>query len=73
MSSFDSLNGRHSSDSGKDTDRPSSISLSGSDSSPRSSSDLGTEPNGGKQNAAVRTSLSEKEPSELVINGSSAR
>lgn len=64
VSSSDSLNGRHSSDSGKDMDRPGSSSLSGSDSSPRNSSDSGTESNVAKQKFQV---------SETAINESGLR
>uniref|UniRef100_A0A671Q9E9 Shootin-1-like n=1 Tax=Sinocyclocheilus anshuiensis TaxID=1608454 RepID=A0A671Q9E9_9TELE len=44
VSSSNSLNGRHSSDSGKDTEGPGSSSLSGSERGSRTSSDSGREP-----------------------------
>ncbi|XP_016397352.1 shootin-1-like [Sinocyclocheilus rhinocerous] len=82
VSSSNSLNGRHSSDSGKDTEGPGSSSLSGSERGSRTSSDSGREPavarqssdsgmesKGAAQSENVCRSLSEKEPAEPVTNG----
>ncbi|ROL47349.1 Shootin-1 [Anabarilius grahami] len=82
VSSSNSLNGRHSSDSGKDTEGPGSSSLSGSERGSRTSSDSGREPamarqssdsgmefKGAVQTDSVCRSLSEKEPTETVTNG----
>ncbi|KTG42080.1 hypothetical protein cypCar_00021821, partial [Cyprinus carpio] len=82
VSSSNSLNGRHSSDSGKDTEGPGSSSLSGSERGSRTSSDSGREPavarqssdfgmesKGAAQTECVCRSLSEKEPAEPVTNG----
>ncbi|KAI7789346.1 putative shootin-1, partial [Triplophysa rosa] len=49
VSSSNSLNGRHSSDSGKDSDVPGSSSLSGSERGSRTSSDSGREPAAARQ------------------------
>uniref|UniRef100_A0A671LMX1 Shootin-1-like n=1 Tax=Sinocyclocheilus anshuiensis TaxID=1608454 RepID=A0A671LMX1_9TELE len=82
VSSSNSLNGRHSSDSGKDTEGPGSSSLSGSERGSRTSSDSGREPavarqssdsgmetKGATQTDNVCRSLSEKESAEPVTNG----
>ncbi|XP_016409170.1 shootin-1 [Sinocyclocheilus rhinocerous] len=82
VSSSNSLNGRHSSDSGKDTEGPGSSSLSGSERGSRTSSDSGREPavarqssdsgmesKGAAQTDSVCRSLSEKESAEPVTNG----
>lgn len=82
VSSSNSLNGRHSSDSGKDTEGPGSSSLSGSERGSRTSSDSGREPAVARQSSdsgmeskrAAQTdnilrSLSEKESAEPVPNG----
>ncbi|KTG45645.1 hypothetical protein cypCar_00006832, partial [Cyprinus carpio] len=86
VSSSNSLNGRHSSDSGKDTDGPGSSSLSGSERGSRTSSDSGREPavarqssdsgmesKGAAQTDNVCRSLSEKESAEPVTNSCYSR
>lgn len=82
VSSSSSLNARHSSDSGKDTDVAGSSSLSGSERGSRTSSDSGREPavarqisdsgtetKGASQPDTVRKSLCEKEPPRPITNG----
>uniref|UniRef100_A0A4W4G0N2 Shootin-1 n=1 Tax=Electrophorus electricus TaxID=8005 RepID=A0A4W4G0N2_ELEEL len=83
--SSDSLNGRHSSDSGRETDGPGGGSLSGSEAGSRSSSDSGreavptqscseqgAEPDGLRQTGTYHTPLSGKGPCEPTDNSSCA-